>query len=112
MILVVAYTADARTTVQNVTQTHENAVVREFGRAVLLRETEFGAFLACRLRAKHGTDVQVEQTETFNEFSDVPPPVREAAEAYESRETPSTPYPKFAVGRELPTPAEMQDTEL
>lgn len=112
MLLIVAYTADARTTVQNVAQVHEEVVVRSFGRAVLLRETEFGAFLACRLRAKHGTDVQVERTETFNEYSDVPPSVREAAAVYEQRDTASTPYTKFAAGRSLPTPTEMRDTEL
>ncbi len=112
MILVVAYTPEARSTVQNVCRLHEATVVRTFGRAVLLRETEFGAFLACRLREKHETDVQVEQTTTFNEFSDVPSPVRKAAARYEARETPSTPYPKFAAGRELPMPAEMQGSEL
>jgi hypothetical protein len=42
----------------------------------------------------------------------VPDAVREAATAYESRESPSTPYAKFAVDTNHPAPAAMQGEEL
>ncbi|QZP36693.1 hypothetical protein [Halobaculum magnesiiphilum] len=112
MLLVVTYSRGARTTLRNVCRSHDDTVVRRFGRAALFAETELGAFLACRLRAKHGTDVQVEQTEPFNEFAAVRPAVREAAVAYEDRDAPSTPYTKFAVGADHPDPAAMRDAEL
>ncbi|WP_435063556.1 hypothetical protein [Halobaculum sp. EA56] len=114
MILVVTFSRGARTTLRNVCRSHDDTVVRRFGRAALLSETEWGAFLACRLRAKHGADVQVERTEPFNEFAAVRPAVREAAAAYEDRDAPSTPYAKFAAGadRDHPDPAAMRDAEL
>jgi hypothetical protein len=112
VLLVVTYSADARTTLRNVCRTHEATVVRRFGRAALLAETEFGAFLACRLRAKHGTAVQVERTEPFNEFAALDEAVREAAVAYENRETASTPYRTFAAGRDHPDPETMRGEEL
>ncbi len=112
MLLVVTYSVEARTTLRNVCRTHEETVVRRFGRAALLAETTFAAFLACRLRVKHGTSVQVERTEPFNEFAAMEDDVREAAVAYENRETPSTPYGKFASGRDYPDPDEMRGEEL
>jgi len=112
VLLVVTYSRSARTTLRNVVASHESTVVRRFGRAALLDETELGAFLACRLRAKHGSDVQIERTEPFNEYDHAPDRVREAASAYEARETPSTPYAKFAVGRDHPSPTAMRDAEL
>ncbi|MFB6193967.1 MAG: hypothetical protein ABEI75_02780 [Halobaculum sp.] len=112
MLLIVAYTPDARTAVRNTARSHADSVVRRFGRAVLVRESEFGAFLACRLRAAYGTDVQVERTEPFNEYSDVPDGVREAARAYADRENRHTPYAKFAAGTDHPAPDAMRDTEL
>lgn len=112
MLLVVTYSQAARTTLRNVCRSHESAVVRRLGRAALLAETELGAFLALRLRAKHDGDVQIERTRPFNEFEAVPEPVREAAEAYEDRETASTPYAKFAAGTDHPDPASMRDTDL
>ena len=112
MLLVVTYSAAARTTLRNACRSHEAVVVRRFGRAALLEATELGAFIALRLRAKHGTDVQVERTAPFNEFAAVRPAVREAAEAYEARESPSTPYPKFAAGTAHPDPAAMRETDL
>lgn len=112
MLLVVTYSVDARTTLRNACRTHEETVVRRFGRAALLSETTFGAFLACRLRVKHGTSVQVERTEPFNEFAALDDEVREAAVAYENRDTPSTPYEKFASGRDHPDPDEMRGEEL
>ena len=112
MLLVVTYARAARQSLRNVCDAHEDCVVRRFGRAALLRETEFGAFQALRLRAKHGADVQVEQTAAFNEFADAPDRVREAAAAYERRESASTPYAKFAAGREHPDPEAMRDSEL
>jgi hypothetical protein len=112
VLLVVTYSADARTTLRNVCRTHEDSVVRQFGRAALLEATELGAFLACRLREKHGTAVQIERTEPFNEFEAVSADVREAAAAYEDRDAPNTPYAKFAAGRDHPSPGAMRGEEL
>lgn len=112
MLLVVTYSRPARTTLQNVCSSHEASVVRRLGRAALLRETEHGAFVACRLREKHGADVQVERTAPLNEYETVPDRVRTAAAAYEDRDSPSTPYSAFATGRDHPTADEMRDTDL
>lgn len=112
MLLVIAYSPAARQTLRNVASAHPDAVVRRFGRAALLEATEFGAFLALRLRAKHGPDVQIERTTPFNEFVQVPERVREAATAYENRDHPNTPYSKFASGTDHPAPDAMRDAEL
>jgi hypothetical protein len=112
LLLVVTYSRSARTTLRNVRRTHGSAVVRELGRAALFEETELGAFLALRLRAKHGDDVQIERTRPFNEFAAVREDVRAAAEAYEDRETASTPYDKFAAGTDHPDPDAMRGTDL
>jgi hypothetical protein len=112
VLLVVTYSRSARTTLRNVCRSHGSTVIRRFGRAALLAETELGAFLSLRLREKHGGDVQVERTRPLNEFEAVPESVREAAAAYEERETPSTPYAKFAAGTDHPDPDAMRDAEL
>lgn len=112
VLLIVTYSRSARQTLRNVCTAHEGSVVRRFGRAALLEATELGAFLALRLREKHGEDVQIERTVPLNEFSDVPNSVRRAARAYENREHPSTPYHKFAAGTEHPSPETMRDGEL
>jgi hypothetical protein len=112
VLLVIAYSRAARETLRNVCRSHDDCVVRRFGRAALLDATEFGAFQALRLREKHGTAVQVEWTEPFNEFERVPESVRTAAKAYESREQPATPYAKFAAGRDLPDAERMQERDL
>lgn len=112
MLLVVTYSRAARTALRNVCRSHEGTVVRQFGRAALLDATEFGAFLACRLREKHPEDVQVERTRPFNEFTDAPEAVRGAAAAYEAREQPSTPYARFAAGTDHPDPAALKEREL
>lgn len=112
MLLVATYSREARTSLRNACRAHEETVVRRFGRAALLCETEFGAFLALRLREKHGADVQVERTAPLNEFSDVPARVRDAAVAYESRAHPSTPYARFAVGTDHPSPRAMRERSL
>lgn len=112
MILVAAYSKAARQALRNSCSTHGDVVVRRFGRAVLLRETEYGAFVACRLRERFGSAVQVERTEPLNEYRDVPDRVREAAAAYEARESPSTPYPKFAAGTDHPSADEMRERAL
>jgi cytochrome c peroxidase len=103
VLLVVTYSRRARETLRNACRSHEETVVRRFGRAALL---------ACRLRERHGGDVQVERTEPFNEFADAPESVREAAAAYERRESPSTPYDRFAAGTDHPDSSEMRDREL
>jgi hypothetical protein len=112
VLLVIAYSRGARTSLRNVCRSQEGVVIRRAGRVALLAETEFGAFQALRLRAKHGTEIQVERTEPFNEFDLVREPVRRAAEAYEARDQPATPYAAFAAGRELPAPSEMRGREL
>lgn len=112
MLLVVTYSREARETLRNACRTHEESVVRSFGRAALLEATEFGAFQALRLRAKHGQDVQIERVEPFVPGRDVSDRVREAADAYADRERPSTPYAKFSAGRDLPDPEEMKERQL
>jgi len=112
VLLVIAYSRHARQSLRNVCRAHEEVVVRQSGRVALLGETEFGAFQALRLRAKHGDAIQVERTEPFNEFAAVRPAVREAARAYESRDTAAVPYERFAAGRDLPDPDGMRDAEL
>lgn len=112
VILVVIYSTEARQTLRNVCESHAETVVRRFGRAALFRETELGAFLALRLREKHGCDVQLERTRPFNEFELVPEAVRDAACAYESRSAVSTPYSMFQRGREYPCPERLRDTPL
>jgi hypothetical protein len=112
VLLVVTYSQAARTSLRNVCRTHEESVVRRFGRAALFEETEHGAFLALRLREKHPEDVQLERTEPFNEFRDVPEAVRSAVQAYEARERPSTPYEKFAAGASHPSPSALKRRKL
>lgn len=112
MLLVVTYSKVSRETLRNICRTHENTVVRRFGRAALFDETAFGAFLALRLRAKHGGDIQIERTEPFNEFVAVDGEVREAAVAYENRAHPSTPYDKFAAGTDHPDSETLRECEL
>lgn len=111
MLLVVTYSRGARRDLRNVCRAHEECVVRRLGRAALLSATEFGAFQALRLREKHGLDVQVERVRPF-EPADAPDRVRKAARAYEARETASTPYRRFAAGRDLPSPEGMRGEEL
>lgn len=112
MILVVTYSREARRTLRNICQAHEETVCRRFGRAVLFVETVFAAFLALRLREKHGEDVQLERTVPFNEFSTVPEAVRTAATAYVQEANPHTPYAKFAVGSDHPDPRSLRGREL
>lgn len=112
MLLVVTYSRAARRTLRNACRTHEDTVVRSFGRAALFEDTEFGAFLALRLRAAHGGDVQIERTEPLNEFETVPESVREAVAAYADRDHASTPYAKFAVDTAHPSPESMKEREL
>ena len=112
MLLVIAYSRSARQSLRNVCRAHDESVVRQFGRVALFEPTEFGAFQALRLREKHGEAIQVERTVPFNEFESVRPAVREAATAYEARETLSLPYSTFVSETEYPTPATMKEREL
>jgi hypothetical protein len=112
VLLVIAYTRHARQSLRNACRAHDEVVVLQAGRVALLAETEFGAFQALRLREKHDEAVRVERTEPFNEFAAVRPAVREAARRYEARDTPATPYERFAAGRDLPDPERMRDSEL
>ena len=112
VLLVVAYSRGARGSLRNVCRSHEEVVVRRFGRVALLAETEFAAFQALRLREKHGGDVQIERTEPFNEFEAVDGRVREAARAYESRDRPSVPYRAFATDTDYPDPEQLRGVDL
>lgn len=112
MLLVIAYSRDARQAVRNLCNAHEETVVRRFGRAVLLEPTAFAAFQAVRLRERLGAAVQVERTRPFNEFAAVDESVRAAARAYANRDSPGTPYAKFAAGTDHPSQAELKDGEL
>jgi hypothetical protein len=112
VLLVVTYSAGARGSLRNSCRAQPGAVVRRFGRAALFRETELGALLALRLRAKHGEDVQLERTAPLNEFVDVPDRVREAATAYEDRESPSSSYANFVAGTDHPSADALRDVEL
>ncbi|WP_435360167.1 hypothetical protein [Haloarchaeobius sp. DFWS5] len=112
MFLVITYSKAARQTLRNVCTTHEETVVRRLGRAALFERTEFGAFCVLRLREKYGDAVQVERTEPLNEFESAYERARAAAEAYEARESPYTPYEKFSTGTEHPSVATMRDREL
>lgn len=112
MLLVVTYSSAARTGLRNLCRRHEETVARRFGRAALLDETEYAAFLALRLRESHGGDVQIERTEPFNEFVTLDSAVREAAAAYADRDAKSTPYAAFAAGTEHPDPDAMRGSEL
>lgn len=112
MLLVVAHSTAARTTLRNAVTAHEETVVRRFGRAVLLEESGLGAFLACRLRAEHGTAVQVERTEPLVAERDVPADVRRAARAYADRESRPTPYTAFAAGTDHPDPETLRSREI
>lgn len=112
MLLVVTYSQSARQNLRNTCRAHEDVVVRRFGRAALFEASEFGAFLALRLRETHGGDVQIERTRPLNEFREVPESVREAATAYADREHATTPYEKFAAGTDHPDPDAMRDSEL
>ncbi|UWG46494.1 Uncharacterized protein HSRCO_0192 [Halanaeroarchaeum sp. HSR-CO] len=112
MLLVVTYSTGARGSLRNSCRAEPSAVVRRFGRVALFRETELGALLALRLRAKHGDDVQLERTEPLNEFADVPARVRDAAQAYEARDHPSTSYANFVAGTDHPSAEALHDVEL
>ncbi|MFB6070335.1 MAG: hypothetical protein ABEJ76_04865 [Halanaeroarchaeum sp.] len=112
MLLVVTYSVAARGSLRNLCRGHPETVVRRLGRAALFRETELGALLALRLRAKHPDDVQLEQTTPFNEFAAVPAAVREAAAAFEDRPHPSTTYANFVAGTDYPDEDALRDAEL
>ena len=112
VLLVVTYSAAARTGLRNLCRRHEPVVARRFGRAALFDETVFAAFLALRLRESYGGDVQIERTESFNEFVTVDESVREAAAAYADRSAKATPYAAFAAGTDHPDPDAMRGREL
>ena len=111
MLLVVTYSKAARGSLRNVCRTHEEAVVRRFGRAVLFEATELGAFLALRLREKHPGDVAIERTEPLDP-TDVPDRVQRAASAYEGRSNPNTSYAAFEAGSEHPSVDAMENSQL
>lgn len=112
MLLVIGHSQAARQALRNAHDAHPDAVVRRYGRVALLEPTGLGAFLALRLRAEHGGDVQVERTVPFNEFADVPDDVREAAAAYAERDESHTPYHRFAAGTDHPDPDDLSEREL
>ena len=107
--LVVADSPKARETVKNVCKNHEETVIRRFGRAVVFAPTEFGAFLAFWLRAKHGKPVQVARTSPVDDRHQRYHRARRAAHSFVDREHDRTPYPKFASGTDHPTPDVMRE---
>ena len=111
MLLVVTYSREARRTLRNVCDAHEEAVVRQFRRAAMFEATELAAFHALRMREKHGLDVEIDRVERFEPAS-VPEEVRAAATAYEDRDAPSLPYRQFAAGSEFPAPGTMRGEPL
>jgi hypothetical protein len=112
MLLVITYSTAARASLRNIHRSHEESVVRWFGRSALFEATELGAFLALRLREKHPDAVQIERTRPFNEFEEVPKRVREAVRSYEDREHVCTPYSAFAAGTDHPNVETMAEREL
>lgn len=109
---VVADSPDASQTLRNICNAYEEAVVRRFGRAVLFEPTELGAFLAFRLRSKHGDEVHIGRAGQLREERLAYRRALEAARAFERRESVSTPYPKFAAGTEFPLPDAMADRPI
>lgn len=112
MLLIITYTRSARSSLRNVRRSHEDVVVRWFGRSALFEATELGAFHGLRLREKHPEAVQIERTRPFNEFVAVPQRVRDAVRAYSEREHTNTPYSAFAAGTDHPDVASMARREL
>ena len=112
MLLVVAHAKAARQDLRNACTRHPEAVVRRFGRAVLLAETELGAFLALSLRDRHGPDVQLERTRPLDAERTIPDRVREAVTAYTQRTHPNIPYATIAARDDLPTTADLHETDL
>ncbi|MFB6103653.1 MAG: hypothetical protein ABEJ57_01020 [Halobacteriaceae archaeon] len=111
MLLVIAYSQQARAALRNAAATHSETVVRRFGRVVLFEASAFGEFLACRFRAEFGGAVQVERLEPFVPDRDVDDRVQSAAEAYADRDAKSTSYAKFAVGTEHPSPSALKSRD-
>lgn len=111
VLLVVTYSRAARRTLRNVCRRHEDAVAAQFGRAALLEPTAFAALQALRCREKHGPDVAVHRVGPLGD-GDVPADVRQAARAYEDRETPALPYRQFAAGTEHPDPETLRERAL
>lgn len=112
MLLVVAHAKDARQDLRNACTRHPEAVVRRFGRAVLLAETELGAFLALYLRERHGAAVQLERTRPLDPPRTIPARVHDAVITYANRTHPSIPYSTIAARDGLPTTADLHETEL
>lgn len=112
MLLVITYSTASRASLRNIHRSHEESVVRWFGRSALFEETELGAFLALRLRKKHPNAVQVERTRPLNEFEEVPERIREAVRGYEDREHVNTPYSAFAAGTDYPDTETMSERDL
>lgn len=112
VLLVVAHAKNARQDLRNACTRHPDAVVRRFGRAVLLDETELGAFLALHLHARHGPDVQLERTDPLDTENAVPDRVHDAVQAYAARSHPNTPYATIAARDDLPTARDLHDAEL
>lgn len=112
MLLVVAHAKDARQDLRNACTRHPEAVVRRFGRAVLLAETGLGAFLALYLRERHGADVQLERTRPLDPSRTIPARVHDAVSTYANRAHPSTPYATIAARDGLPTTTDLHETDL
>jgi hypothetical protein len=111
VLLVVAHTMNARQDLRNACTRHPEVVVRRFGRAVFLAETELGAFLALTLRDRHAGGVQVERTRPLD-ASDVPERVHDAVATFAARDHPNTPYATIAARDDLPSTDTLHDADL
>jgi len=112
VLLVVAHATDARQDLRNACTRNPEAVVRRFGRAVLLAETELGAFLALHLHDRHGPDVQLERTQPLDVDRTIPARVHDAVDAYANRQHPNTPYATVAERDDLPSTDDLHATDL
>ncbi|MGM0605139.1 MAG: hypothetical protein ACQETB_05650 [Halobacteriota archaeon] len=112
MLLVVAYAKRAREDLRNTCRRYESEVVDTHGRIALFEETELAAFLLLRLRTKHGDAIQVQETQTFNEFERVPERIIEAVQEYERRQNKYTPYHAFASATDFPSLEELAGRRL
>jgi len=114
VLLVVTYSTAARTGLETcVAVTKRRSFGGSGGRHCSTRRcTPRSSRSGCASRT--AGDVQIEQTEPFNEFVALDKPVREAAGAYANanRNAKSTPYAAFAAGTDHPNPDSMRGNEL
>lgn len=112
MLLITSHSASARRSLRNVYRHHEETIVDRYGGAALCLPTQLGLFLGLRLQEKHYTDVKIQTVSPVERTYIIPESIREAAIEFENRSHPATPYTKFAVGTEHPSPETMRNRRL